>query len=121
MKRNIRILIIDDDSSLRSFLAERLSRDDFDAVPIGSARESLKVLEESDYDVVLLDITMPDMSGLEALEKIRKLEDPPEVVMLTADASLQTGIEAMRLGAYHYLTKPATLDEIEAVVRTKSL
>jgi DNA-binding NtrC family response regulator len=117
MKRDIRILIVDDDASLRSFLAERLSRGDFDAVPIGSARESLKVLEKSDYDVVLLDITMPDMSGLEALEQIRKLEDPPEVVMLTADTSLQTGIEAMRLGAYHYLTKPATLDEMEAVLR----
>jgi DNA-binding NtrC family response regulator len=117
MKKNIRVLIVDDDSSLRSFLAERLSRGDFDAVPIGSARESLKVLEESDYDVVLLDISMPDMSGLEVLAKIRKLEDPPEVVMLTADASLQTGIEAMRLGAYHYLTKPATLDEMEVVLR----
>jgi two-component system response regulator AtoC len=117
MKKNIRVLIVDDDSSLRSFLAERLSRGDFDAVPIGSARESLKILEESDYDVVLLDISMPDMSGLEVLEQIRKLEDPPEVVMLTADSSLQTGIEAMRLGAYHYLTKPATLDEMEAVLR----
>jgi DNA-binding NtrC family response regulator len=116
MKKNTRVLIVDDDSSLRSFLAERLSRGDFDAVPIGSARESLKILQESDYDVVLLDISMPDMSGLEALEQIRKLEDPPEVVMLTADSSLQTGIEAMRLGAYHYLTKPATLDEMEAVL-----
>ena len=89
MNRNIRVLIVDDDSSLRSFLAERLSRRDFDAVPIGSARESLKMLEESDYDVVLLDISMPDMSGL----------------------------EAMRLGAYHYLTKPAALDEMDAVLR----
>jgi len=117
MKRNIRILIVDDDTSLRSFLSERLSRGDFDAVPIGSARDALKVLEESDYDVVLLDITMPDMSGLDALQQIRQLEDPPEVVMLTADTSLQTGIEAMRLGAYHYLTKPATLDEMEATLR----
>lgn len=117
MRRNIRILIVDDDTSLRTFLAEQLSRGNFDAVPIGSARESLKVLDESDYDVVLLDITMPDMSGLEVLEQIRKLEDPPEVVMLTADTSLRTGIEAMRLGAYHYLTKPASLDEMEEVIR----
>ena len=57
------------------------------------------------------------MSGLEALREIRKLEDPPEVVMLTADTSLATGIEAMRHGAYDYLTKPATLDEMEAVLR----
>jgi DNA-binding NtrC family response regulator len=60
---------------------------------------------------------MPGLSGLDALREIRKLEDPPEVIMLTADTSLGTGLEAMRLGAYDYLTKPATLDEIEAVVR----
>jgi two-component system response regulator AtoC len=60
---------------------------------------------------------MPGISGLDTLREIRKLEDAPEVIMLTADTSLGTGIEAMRLGAYDYLTKPATLDEIEAVVR----
>src|SRR2546421_2486900 len=60
---------------------------------------------------------MADLSGLDALREIRKLEDPPEVIMLTADTSLQTGLEAMRHGAYDYLTKPATLDETEAVVR----
>src|SRR5262245_58742991 len=117
MTRNIRVLVVDDDSALRTVVAEQLSRGDFDAVPVASARESLKILGDSDYDVVLLDIMMPDMSGLETLEQIRKLEDPPEVVMLTADTSLTTGIEAMRLGAYHYLTKPATLDEMEAVLR----
>src|SRR5437763_14225130 len=60
---------------------------------------------------------MAGLSCLEALREIRKLEDPPEVVMLTADTSLQTGLEAMRHGAYDYLTKPATLDETEAVIR----
>src|SRR5205085_9557548 len=72
---------------------------------------------KNDFDVVLLDIRMPGLSGLDALREIRKLEDSPEVIMLTADTSLGTGLEAMRLGAYDYLTKPATLDEIEAVVR----
>src|SRR5205814_10479024 len=87
------------------------------ATPAASARECLQLLREADYDVILLDIMMPDMSGLDALREIRKLEDPPQVVMLTADASLSTGIEAMRSGSYDYLTKPATLDEIEAVLR----
>ena len=117
MKRNIRVLVVDDDTSLRTFVAEQLCRGDFEAVPVASARESIKMLSESDYDVVLLDITMPDMSGLDALAEIRKREDPPEVVMLTADTSLATGIEAMRLGAYHYLTKPTALDEMEEVLR----
>jgi DNA-binding NtrC family response regulator len=117
MSRKIRILVVDDDNLLRKLVTEQLSRSDFDATPAGSARAALEVLRESDIDVVLLDIMMPDMTGLEALREIRKLEDPPEVVMLTADTSLSTGIEAMRHGAYDYLTKPATLDEMEAVLR----
>ena len=117
MDRKIRILVVDDDRVLRTLVADELCQADFDAVPVASARESLKVLRDSDYDVVLLDIMMPDMTGLEALQEIRKLEDPPEVVMLTADTSLTTGLEAMRHGAYDYLTKPTTLDEMEAVLR----
>ncbi|HYW71880.1 MAG TPA: sigma-54 dependent transcriptional regulator [Pyrinomonadaceae bacterium] len=117
MSRKIRILVVDDDNLLRKLVTEQLSRSDFDATPAPSARAALQSLRDRDYDVVLLDIMMPDMSGLEALREIRKLEDPPEVVMLTADTSLATGIEAMRHGAYDYLTKPATLDEMEAVLR----
>jgi two-component system response regulator AtoC len=117
MNRKIQVLVIDDDNLLRKLVTEQLSRSDFQATPAGSARDALQCLRETDFDVVLLDIMMPDMTGLEALQQIRKLEDPPEVVMLTADTSLTTGIEAMRHGAYDYLTKPATLDEMEAVLR----
>ena len=117
MSRKIRVLVVDDDSLLRKLVTEQLSRSDFDASPAAGGRQALQELRDTDYDVVLLDIMMPDMSGLEALHEIRKLEDPPEVIMLTADTSLATGIEAMRHGAYDYLTKPATLDEMEAVLR----
>src|SRR5438270_3323451 len=101
---------------MRTLVTEQLSRSDFEAEPAASAKDALARLHDADYDVVLLDIMMPDISGLETLREIRKLEDPPEVVMLTADTSLATGIEAMRHGAYDYLTKPATLDEMEAVL-----
>ena len=117
MSRRIRVLVVDDDSLLRKLIADQLARAEFDAVPAGSGKEALDVLREADFDVVLLDIMMPGLTGLEALREIRRLEDPPEVVMLTADTSLATGVEAMRQGAYDYLTKPATLDEMEAVVR----
>jgi two-component system, NtrC family, response regulator AtoC len=117
MNRKIQVLVVDDDNLLRKLVTEQLARSDFQATPAANAREALQALRETDYDVVLLDIMMPDMTGLEALQEIRKLEDPPEVVMLTADTSLATGIEAMRHGAYDYLTKPATLDEMEAVLR----
>jgi two-component system response regulator AtoC len=117
MIRTPRVLVVDDDNVLRKVITEQLSRAEFQATAAASAREALQLLGDTDFDVVLLDIRMPDMTGLDALQEIRKLEDPPEVVMLTADTSLSTGLEAMRHGAYDYLTKPATLDEMEAVLR----
>ena len=117
MSRKIRVLVVDDDNLLRKLIADQLARAEFDAAPAASAKEALQVLREADYDVVLLDIMMPDLSGLDALREIRKFEDPPEVIMLTADTSLSTGVEAMRHGAYDYLTKPVTLDEMETVIR----
>ncbi len=117
MSRKIQVLVVDDDKLLRKLVTEQLSRSDFDASSAGTAEEALNALRERDFDVVLLDVMMPDRSGLETLQDVRKLEDPPEVVMLTGDTSLQTGIQAMRHGAYDYLTKPATLDEMEAVIR----
>ncbi|HEV2862533.1 MAG TPA: sigma-54 dependent transcriptional regulator [Pyrinomonadaceae bacterium] len=117
MSKKIRVLVVDDDSVLRKLITDQVGRMGFDSHPAASGEEALDTLSKSDFDVVLLDIRMPGLSGLEALREIRKMEDPPEVIMLTADTSLPTGIEAMRLGAYDYLTKPAALEEIEAVIR----
>jgi DNA-binding NtrC family response regulator len=117
MSRRIRVLVVDDDNLLRKLVTDQLSRSGFDAWPAASAQEAFEALQQKDYDVVLLDIQMPGLSGLDALREIRKIEDAPEVIMLTADTSLPTGLEAMRLGAYDYLTKPSTLDEMEAVIR----
>jgi DNA-binding NtrC family response regulator len=117
MSRQIRVLVVDDDSVLRKLVTDQVGRMGFDSSSARSGEEALELIAKSDFDVVLLDIRMPGLSGLEALREVRKMEDPPEVIMLTADTSLNTGIEAMRLGAYDYLTKPATLEEIEAVIR----
>jgi DNA-binding NtrC family response regulator len=117
MSRKIRVLVVDDDEVLRGLIADQIARMGFDSSRAASGEAALDALSKSDFDVMLLDIRMPGLSGLDTLREVRKLEDPPEVIMLTADTSLGTGIEAMRLGAYDYLTKPAMLDEIEAVVR----
>jgi DNA-binding NtrC family response regulator len=117
MSRQIRVLVVDDDNLLRRLVTEQILRSGFDAASASSGTEALETLRAADYDVVLLDIQMPGLSGLDALREIRKIEDAPEVVMLTADTSLSTGIDAMRHGAYDYLTKPSTLDEMEAVIR----
>jgi two-component system, NtrC family, response regulator AtoC len=117
MSRKIRVMVVDDDAVLRKLVSDQVGRMGFDSAPAASGEEALHALSKSDFDVVLLDIRMPGLGGLDTLREVRKLEDAPEVIMLTADTSLGTGIEAMRLGAYDYLTKPATLDEIEAVIR----
>src|SRR5947209_1063800 len=117
MSRKIRLLVVDDNKMFRDLVADQLNELDFEATSVESGEQALKSLAEADCDVVLLDIKMTGISGLDALRQIRQMEDAPEVIMLTADTSLSTGIEAMRLGAYDYLTKPATLDEMEAVIR----
>ncbi|HEX8128120.1 MAG TPA: sigma-54 dependent transcriptional regulator [Pyrinomonadaceae bacterium] len=117
MTRKISVLLVDDDPLLRRLVTEQLSRSGFEMAAAMSGEEAIEALQATDYDVVLLDMRMNGMTGLDALREIRQLDDPPEVIMLTADTSLGSGIEAMRLGAYDYLTKPATLDEMEAVIR----
>ncbi|MCA1628944.1 MAG: sigma-54 dependent transcriptional regulator [Acidobacteria bacterium] len=115
--KKIGVLVVDDDPLLRKLVTDQLSRSGFEASSAASGEEALASLQATDYDVVLLDIRMDGMTGLDTLREIRKTDDAPEVIMLTADTSLGTGLEAMRLGAYDYLTKPSTLDEMEAVIR----
>ena len=115
--RKTRVLVVDDDQLLRQLVTDQLARSGFESSSAASGEEALVALQAHDYDVVLMDIRMSGMSGLDALREIRQLDDPPEVIMLTADTSLGTGLEAMRFGAYDYLTKPATLDEMEALIR----
>ncbi len=117
MSRKIRVMVVDDNKMFRDVVADQLNDSNIEAASAGSGEEALQSLGTTDCDVVLLDINMPGISGLDVLRQIRLMEDAPEVIMLTADTSLSTGIEAMRLGAYDYLTKPATLDEMEAVIR----
>src|SRR5437763_2456202 len=116
MSRKIRVLVVDDNEVFRDLVVDQLSEFEIEATSLASGEEALKSLKKTDYDVVLLDIKMGGISGLDTLRQIKAMEDAPEVIMLTADTSLSTGIEAMRLGAYDYLTKPTTLDEMEAVV-----
>lgn len=117
MKQVTRILLADDDPVLRKLLPLQLSVDDFEFSTVADGQEVLNALREDDFDVVLLDVNLPKISGLEILAKIQPDENSPEIIMLTADSSLQTGIEAMRRGAFDYITKPAAPELIEAIIR----
>ncbi len=117
MNRKSRILLVDDDLMLQKLIARQLEREGFTVHAVGDGEAALTALDEEDYDVVLLDVNLAEASGLDVLKKVRQREVAPEVVMLTSDATLQTGIEAMRRGAYHYLTKPANPEEMGAVLQ----
>ncbi len=117
MKQKIKILLADDDPILRRILPFQLSSNEFETTAVESGQTALEALRKQDFDIVLLDVNLPDASGLEILQTIKQSEDSPEVVMLTADNSLKTGIEAMRRGAYEYITKPAIPEQVEQIIR----
>lgn len=116
MANEIKVLLADDDPVLIRMLPTQLASDTLEVSTTTKGQAVLDILRKKDFDVVLLDVNLPDMSGVEVLSKIRQTENAPEVVMLTADKSLETGVETMRLGAYDYITKPAEPDAVKAIV-----
>ncbi|MBU1230049.1 MAG: response regulator [Proteobacteria bacterium] len=115
---DIKILLVDDESDFVETMAKRFG---IRKMPIDTARsgqEALELLAAQDYDVVILDVRMPGMDGLETLREIREKNPLTEVIMLTGHASLEAGMQGMNLGAYDYILKPADFDELLDKVRT---
>lgn len=112
-----RVLTVDDELLQCKIVDQQLKNLGFLSETAHSGAEALEALEARDFDVVLLDVQMPGLSGLETLPLIKKLEDAPEVIMLTLDNSLESGISAMRSGAYDYLIKPASKNALEVVIK----
>ncbi len=107
------LLFVDDDAAFRRILAGELVRQRFAVATAGSGREALGMLDDVGPDVVLLDLQLPDMSGLDVLKEIRERRPLCDVIMLTGHGTIDTAIESIRLGAFDYLAKPCPLDELE--------
>ncbi len=120
MTEKIKVLLADDDPVLVRLLPVQLRSEGLEISTTNRGQAVLDVLRKKDFDVVLLDVNLPDMSGVDVLSKIRQTENAPEVIMLTADKSLETGVQTMRLGAYDYITKPAEVSEVGEIVRKAS-
>src|SRR3954447_1982079 len=112
-----RLLIVEDEANLRLVIQKELQRLGYRVQVATDGEAALRKLEESNVDVVLSDINMPRMDGMELLRRIHERPNPPEVIMLTGHATIETAIEAMKLGAYHYLTKPYRITELDALVK----
>ena len=110
------ILIVDDERSMREFLAIFLRRAGHRVEAAAGGAEGLTALRGREWDVVITDLRMPEVGGLEILAEAKKLHPETQVVVVTAFATTETAIAAMKAGAYDYLTKPFKVDEVGMVV-----
>jgi len=111
-----RIMLVDDEKDFVEMLSLRLKELGQKVVPAYSGKECLETLGNADIDVVILDIKMPGMDGIETLREIKKRFPLVEVIMLTGHGSTETAVEGMKLGAFDYLMKPADFDDLTAKV-----
>jgi signal transduction histidine kinase/DNA-binding response OmpR family regulator len=112
-----RVLIIDDDPRMRELLIECLTPLGCDVTLASSGQQTLELIKAEQFRVALLDLRLPDLSGIEVLRRIREQQPEIEVIVLTGYASLETAIEALRMGAYDYVTKPFDARTVQATVR----
>jgi len=109
---NIRVLLVDDEKEFVNTLAERLRIKDIDISVAFSGEDALGQLDEFNFDVVILDVNMPGISGIDTLKEIKKKNPITEVLMLTGQGTIDTAIEGMKQGAFDFLIKPCELDKL---------
>ncbi|MDY0390527.1 MAG: response regulator [Desulfobulbus oligotrophicus] len=112
MMETMRVFIVDDEDDFRETIVKRLNARKIRAEGASSGIRALEVLKEKDFDVIVLDVKMPDMDGIETLRHIKKMKPDIEVIMLTGHASVEFGLKGMQLGAFDYVMKPAPLNEL---------
>jgi DNA-binding NtrC family response regulator len=110
------VLVVEDETILGDSISVYLGRHGLATALARSGEEAIKLAEESSPDVAVMDVRLPGINGLEVLRRMRELSPGTEVVMMTAHASVTSAVEAMKLGAFDYLTKPLDLDELRVVV-----
>jgi len=112
-----RIIVVDDEPGMREFLEIMLQKDGYAIDTAADGSEAIDKIEENLFDLAIVDIQMPVLNGIEVLKKINEKSPDTTVIMITAYASHETAIEAMKLGAYDYITKPFKIDEIKLVIK----
>ena len=111
------VLIVDDETGIRDSLAGILTDEGYSASTVESGEACLDLLRKTAFDVVLLDIWLPGIDGIEVLERIRELDNPPEVLMISGHGTIETAVRATKLGAYDFLEKPLSIDKTLILVK----
>jgi two-component system response regulator PilR (NtrC family) len=111
-----KILVVDDEQSMRDFLAIMLKKEGHDVVAAENGSDALKALQVEIFDLVISDVKMPGVGGIDVLKSIKELSPETVVIMITAFATAETAVEAMKLGAYDYIIKPFKVDELKLII-----
>ncbi len=111
-----KILVIDDEDSMCNFMEIMLAKEGYQVDTVTSGKDGVDLLKEKNYDLVIADLNMPQMSGIDVLKEIRSFKQEQDLIVMTAYASVNTAIEAMKRGAVDYITKPFKVDEIKLVI-----
>ena len=111
-----RILVIDDEDSMCNFLEIMLAKEGYQVDAANSGQEGISLLKENNYDLVLADLNMPEMSGIDVLRDLKTFKHEQDLIVMTAYASVDSAIEAMKQGAVDYITKPFRIDEIKLAI-----
>jgi two-component system NtrC family response regulator len=116
-KKKIKLLIVDDEEDFLNSIAERLEIRDFDITTASEGNLAIKVAKKGKFDVAILDMKMPGMDGMELLQILKKKHKFLEVIILTGYASIDSAVEATKLGAYSYLEKPYDFEKLLEVLK----
>jgi DNA-binding NtrC family response regulator len=111
-----KILLVDDETVFTQNMSKLLANRGYRVTAVNSGDNAIKALEKEKFDVVVLDLKMPGMDGITTLKEIKKLDLFTETLILTGHGSIDTALEAIKLGAYDYLTKPCEIDELVAKI-----
>ncbi len=114
--KNIRILVIDDDQQLADMLVEFLVKQGYQAFAAYNGREGMVQFEQGDFQLVILDLKLPDMDGLEVLESIKAVDSRAVVLIITGYGTIESSVTAVKKGAYDFIPKPINLESLEQII-----
>jgi len=119
-RANTNILIVDDEEIMRNLLSDVLEEEGYKVSSLACAEDALKIVTMGEADIIITDIKMKGMDGMELLKKTREISPNTDVIVMTGYASIQTAVESMKLGAIDYLNKPLNIDQIRVIVNKAS-
>ena len=113
----VELLFVDDDSEFRDAAARRFARRGFQVKEAPGVNDALRLLQDRQFDVVVSDMAMPGLTGIDLLQRVKELSPECEVILLTGEGTVETAVLAMKLGAYDFLSKPFLLAELETLIQ----